>query len=222
MEFCAMNFEQARFNMVEQQVRPWDVLDPRVLELIGKVYREDFVPLEYRKLAYADIAIPIGHEQLMLPPREEGRILQALQVKTNDKVLEVGTGSGYLTTLLAYQAGSVNSVDIFSDFTTAAKSRLARLEIDNVTFYTGDASHGWDSNTTYDVICITGSFYKLPESYLLQMAIGGRLFVVEGQEPAMQAKVITRYGQQEWRAEIIYETVVPALLNSETPPAFAF
>jgi len=217
-----MNFEQARFNMVEQQVRTWDVLDPRVLKLLSEVNREDFVPLEYRKLAYADMPIPLGHQQVMLPPREEGRILQALQVKSTDRVLEIGTGSGYFTSLLAQQATSVNSVDIFPDFVSNASTRLERLELENISFSTGDASQGWDSATSYDVICITGSLYKLPESYRHQLNVGGRLFVVLGQEPNMQANLITRYGEQEWRTEILYETVVPALMNAEQPPKFAF
>lgn len=217
-----MNFEQARYNMVEQQVRTWDVLDPRVLELMGTLNREDFVPLEFRKVAYADMALPLGHEQVMLPPREEGRILQALQIKPTDKVLEIGTGSGYFTALLAQQAASVTTVDIFPDFTAAAKARLAHLELDNVTLCTGDASEGWDSETTYDVICITGSLYRLPESYKQQLAVGGRLFVVMGQEPAMKAELLTHYNKQEWGRNVLFETVVPALVNAVYPPVFTF
>lgn len=217
-----MNFEQARFNMVEQQIRPWDVLDPRVLALMSELPREDFVPLEYRKLAYADISIPLGNEQVMLPPREEGRILQALQIKATDRVLEIGTGSGYFTALLAHQAAQVDSVDIFPEFTHAARVRLERFEFNNVSLLTGDASHAWDADTTYDVICITGSFFQLPDSYRYQMNMGGRLFVIEGCEPAMRAKLITRYAQHEWFSEILFETVTPALINSKKPPAFEF
>lgn len=217
-----MNFEQARYNMVEQQVRTWDVLDARVLELMSKLNREDFVSLEHRKVAYADMALPIGNEQVMLPPREEGRILQALQVKPSDKVLEIGTGSGYFTALLAQQAASVTTVDIFPDFTAAAQARLAHLDLQNVTFCTGDASEGWDSDTSYDVVCITGSFYVLPESYKQQLATGGRLFVVLGQQPTMKAKLLTHYNKQEWGTEVLYETVVPALINAVYPPSFTF
>ncbi len=218
-----MNIEKARFNMVEQQVRPWDVLDGRVLDLMASLPREQFVPAEYAGLAFADVRIPLGHGQEMLPPREEGRILQALDVQPGDTALEIGTGSGYLTALLASSARHVYSVDITPEFVTSAQSKLNNLGLGNkVTLEVGDASAGWDHYGPYDVIAITGSLVKVPDSLRRSLKIGGRMFCIEGDLPAMTAKLITRTGDQSWTETCLFETVVPRLINAPQSPQFQF
>lgn len=214
--------ENARFNMIEQQIRPWDVLDQQVLDLIAEVRRIDFVPEEYRGLAYADYAIPIGHGQTMMHPVVEGRLLQALSLHPTDAVLEVGTGSGYLTALLAKAARHVYSVDIFPDFRDAAEERLALYGIHNVTLETGDAAQGWDRHGLYDVIVIGGSLSELPDSFLRSMNRGGRLFAVLGQAPVMEAVLVRRIGDEQWSKEVLFETALPPLINAPVRPRFIF
>jgi protein-L-isoaspartate(D-aspartate) O-methyltransferase len=214
--------ENARFNMIEQQIRPWDVLDQQVLDLIAEVRRIDFVPEEYRGLAYADYAIPIGHGQTMMHPVVEGRLLQALSLHPTDAVLEVGTGSGYLTALLAKAARHVYSVDIFPDFRDAAEERLALYGIHNVTLETGDAAQGWDRHGLYDVIVIGGSLSELPDSFLRSMNRGGRLFAVLGQAPVMEAVLVRRIGDEQWSKEVLFETALPPLINAPARPRFIF
>ncbi len=217
-----MNVEQARFNMIEQQIRPWDVLDDRVLSLLTEVPRERFVPESERKLAFADVAIPLDHGQFMMPPRVEARALQALAVGQNDTVLEIGTGSGYLTALLASLAKHVFSVDIFSDFTTSAETKLATAGIKNVTLETGDAANGWEQHAPYDVIAVTGSCPVLPSSFQKMLKIGGRLFVIVGDAPIMEALLIARTSENAWSRESLFETEVPPLLNIAKPQKFIF
>ena len=222
MEQSMVDLEQARHNMVEQQIRPWNVLDNQLLDLISGLPRDRFVPEEYRSLAYADTHIPIGHSQFMMPPREEARMLQALRIQPSDTVLEIGTGSGYCTALMAQLAYKVYSVDIISEFIESAKERTQELGLDNIEFEEGDAVTGWPHHKPYDVIAITGSFYKLPKTYKRHLPIGGRLFCIVGQEPAMKAKLITRLDEDRWHEEVLFETVLPYLINAKRPEQFEF
>lgn len=212
-----MNLKQARFNMVEQQVRPWEVLDQQVLDRLAAVPREDFVPPAFRNLAYADIQIPIGHGQIMLPPNIEGRLLQALALKASDTVLEIGTGTGYLTAVMAGLADHVWSVDIFPEL-----QRLAEYHRKNISLEVGDAACGWPKGGTFDAIAITGSLPALPKAFLEALKPGGRLFAVLGRSPVMEAVRITRMGEQEWSREGLFETVIPPLLHNEPRPIFTF
>jgi len=221
-----MDYNQARFNMVEQQVRPWDVLDPRVLNVIGNIPRELFTPEACRNLAYADARIPLGrfedHEASMMNPVVEGRLLQSLAISEEDTVLEIGTGSGYLTACLATLARHVDSVDIDPAMTAMAEKHLAALEIDNVTLSTGDASHSWDQKQVYDAIAITGSMQEIPDFYMKALKEGGRLFVITGDAPVMHAHLVTRTGRNEWSDEVLFETCIEPLVHAEKPATFIF
>ena len=215
-----MNMEQARFNMIEQQIRTWDVLDQGVLDLLARVPREDFVPLSYRNLAFADTHIPLGHGQVMMPPKLEARLIQSLNIKHEDVILEIGTGSGYLTALLASLGRHVFSVDICDEFTASAQRRLAEHDITNVTLETGDAALGWDKHGPYDIIAITGSLPIYSEKFQQSLNLGGRLFAVFGTAPAMEALLITRRGALRWVSESLFETSLPPLINAPHPPSF--
>ena len=214
--------ERARFNMVEQQIRPWEVLDTRVLDLLHVVKREEYVPEAHVKLAFADLEIPIGHGEKMLSPKLEARILQELGVGANDRILEVGTGSGYLTALLASQGGHVYSIDCIEEFTRSAGAQLARHGITNVTLEIGDAARGWDKHGPYDVIVLTGSTPVLAESFQQSLNPGGRLFVVVGEAPAMDARLITWAGAGAYGTASLFETCVPALRNAPQRTRFTF
>jgi len=217
-----MELEQARYNMIEQQIRPWDVLDQKVLDLVGRLAREDFVPDAYRNLAYADISVPIGHDQLMMPPKVEARMLQALELHPTDRALEIGTGSGYVTALLAMAAWHVDSVDIFEDLQNSANARIQKHKLDNVSLAVGDASQGWNDHGLYDVIAITGSLPELPIVFQQALNRGGRLFAVVGEAPVMEAVLIRRVGEKEFSREVLFETVVPALEHAMAPSKFVF
>ena len=217
----AFNFEQARHNMIEQQIRPWDVLDQQVLDTLARVPREDFVPERYRNLAFSDVAIPLGHGEFMFKPTVEGRLLQALAVKPSDLVLEVGTGSGYLTACLARLATSVVSVDIVADFTDAARSKLKTHGAANVVLHTGDASRGW-SGHRYDAIAVTGSVADVADDWRQSLRLGGRLFIVAGKPPIMEALLITRTGEREWLRESLFDTELLPLRNVAPTKAFVF
>lgn len=215
-----MNFEQARFNMVEQQVRTWDVLDQRVLNVIGGVPRDRFVPAEYRLLAYADTDIPLPGGQHMMPPRVEARMLQALQPKTGDRVLEIGTGSGYVTALLAALGARVTSVEIDPALHASAQATLAAEGAGNATLARGDGLHGWLDGAPWDAIAVTGSLPVFDPALQQQLAIGGRLFVIVGEEPAMEAVTVTRVGENEFARESMFETVIAPLRGASAPPRF--
>ena len=217
-----MNFEQARRNMVEQQVKPWEVFDARVLTLFGTVQREDFVPVRYRKVAFADMLIPLDHGEVMMKPVVEGRMLQAVDVRPEETVLEVGTGSGYITACLAQLAGEVVSVDIHASFTEGASRRLAEQGIDNVELSTGDVMRGWQPERAHDVVVITGSVPEIPDAFTGWVNPGGRLFCITGESPAMEAVLLTRLDATEWRRESLFETDLPLLVNSVKPPEFEF
>ena len=217
-----MELKAALFNMIEQQIRPWDVLDQGVLDLIAELPREDFVPEPYRSLAYADTGIPLGHGQVMMHPKIEARLLQALDLDATDSVLEVGTGSGYLTALLARAAHHVYSVEIIPHFQLQAQSKLAVHGIDNVTFEVGDAARGWPKHGLYDAIAITGSLPELPASFLQSLNRGGRLFAVVGTAPIMEAVLVRRVGDSEWSRESLFETDLPRLINAPVSARFVF
>jgi protein-L-isoaspartate(D-aspartate) O-methyltransferase len=216
------DIEQARFNMIEQQIRTWEVLDSQVLDLLSKVPREAFVPAQYHGLAFADLEIPIGHGQYMLSPKMEARILQSLNLTKSDKVLEIGTGSGYLTALLATLAKEVVSVDIHADLSHAAQTRLDESMIKNVSLHIGDGSNGWVLHAPYDVIVFTGSLALPPMAAQAQLNVGGRLFAVIGQEPVMEATLVTRVSTEDYRQETLFETVLPPLANAAQPERFHF
>ncbi len=218
----ALNLEEARFNMIEQQIRPWDVLDDQVLETLASTPREDFVPQRYRALAFSDLSVPLPHDQVMMPPKLEGRLLQSLLLRPTDSVLEIGTGSGYLTACLAKLGGSVHSVDIFADFIEEAENKLAAHGISNVTFENTDAANGLDTPQRYDAIAVTGSLPILHRGYHELLNPGGRLFVIVGKPPIRQALLITRTGEEEWREESLFETSIPPLINAPQPEAFRF
>jgi protein-L-isoaspartate(D-aspartate) O-methyltransferase len=217
-----MDFERARFNMIEQQIRTWEVLDQRVLELLSKVPREDFVPEAYRALAFVDMEIPIGHGEKMLQPKVEARMLQELTVGPQDHILEVGTGSGYMTALLASVAAHVYSVDIQPEFTRSAALKLAAHGIGNITLDTGDAARGWDKSGPYDVILLTGSVPILPESFKASLKVGGRLLAVVGEAPVMEAQLITNVGGGAYNAVGLFETCIAPLKNALHPERFVF
>lgn len=217
-----MDIERARHNMIEQQIRPWEVLDQRVLDLLLEVKREDYVPPVYRSLAFVDMEIPIGHGERMWPPRLEARVLQALDLKKGDRVLEVGTGSGYLTALLASLAGEVVSVEIVPELHEEAGKKLAAHGYTNIRLVLGDAARGFAEAAPYDAIVLTGSTPVLPEALPQQLAIGGRLFAVVGDAPAMRAQRIVRLGESAWHAETLFETEIAPLRNACQPERFVF
>jgi protein-L-isoaspartate(D-aspartate) O-methyltransferase len=217
-----MNFDQARFNMVEQQIRPWEVLDPRVLSLLETIHREDFVPVRYRKLAFADIAVPLDHGQVMMRPKIEARMLQALDLQEDETVLEIGTGSGFITACLASLAKRVVSVEIFEDLHRVALEDLEDKGMLNVELFVGDAMNGWQPEQAHDVVVVTGSVPEVPEQFKGWVNPGGRMFVITGESPAMEAKLLKRLDVTQWAEESLFETDLPRLINAEPPPEFEF
>lgn len=217
-----MNIEQARFNMVEQQIRPWDVLDQQVLDLLLEVRREEFVPEQYRALAFVDMEIPLGHGEVMLAPKLEARILQELAIKKTDRILEVGTGSGYFTALLAHLGAHVYSVDIIPEFVAGARAKLAAHGISNVTLAEGDAARGWGRQAPYDVIALTGSVPSLAAAFQEDLTPGGRLFAIIGDPPVMEATLITCVSAGVYNSVPVFETCVAPLRNAPHPARFVF
>lgn len=215
-----VNLEQARFNMIEQQIRPWEVLDQTVLDTIAAVPREAFVPEKYRNLAFSDLNVPLPHGECMMSPKLEARMLQALAVQPAESVLEIGTGSGYVTALLASLARHVFSVDIHNDFLDSAAQKLRAHHLVNVQLEEGDAAQGWPSHAPYDVIAVTGSLPMLPEYFQQSLKIGGRLFVIVGDSPVMEAMLITRLSDSEFQREGLFETDLPPLRNALQPNRF--
>ncbi|MES9823416.1 MAG: protein-L-isoaspartate O-methyltransferase [Candidatus Thiodiazotropha endolucinida] len=220
----ASSFEKARFNMVEQQIRPWEVLDPRVLSLMESLPREHYVPQSYRDLAYADIEVPIGQGQQMMFPRIEARLMQALAIQPTDKVLEVGTGSGYLTACLANLAQEVVSIDFHNEFTEQAKEKLGQQGIRNITLINGDALADPLEEGPFDAIAVTGSLptSQQAEIFRQQLNVGGRLFVVIGTAPVMECMLITRHADKIFQEESILETELAPLINAPAPVVFEF
>ena len=217
-----MNIEQARFNMIEQQIRPWEVLEQRVLSLMAEVPREDFVPIAYRQLAFADINIPLAHDQVMMSPKLEGRLLQSLMLTPQDTVLEIGTGSGYLTALLSKLVTHVDSVDIFADVIATAQEKLDALNINNVSLHVADAIKGWNTDIKYDVIVLTGSVPLLESQFDQQLKKGGCLFAIVGNAPIMQAQLINRIDSNNLNTEVLFETSIPPLIGASNPNHFIF
>ena len=215
------NMEQARFNMIEQQIRPCEVFDDRILELLKHVRREQFVPAGMKELAFAEIEMPLGHGASMWLPTLEARAVQELRLLHGDKVLEVGTGSGYLTALLSALAGHVTSVEIVPELSAMAGRNLASLQRSNVTLETGDAAGGWGSGT-YDAIVLTGSVPVLPDAFRNSLNVGGRLFAIVGDAPVMEAMLITRVAPDVFETANIMETCVAPLQNAAQPERFVF
>ncbi len=217
-----MNLEQTRFNMVSQQIRTWNVLDDNVLDLLYKIKREEFVPAENCAMAFVDMEIPLGYGQVMLTPKMEARILQELHVKKTDKILEVGSGSGYLTALLANQSAHVYSVEFVPELKMLAENNLKAHEITNVTIEQGDAARGWPKNEPYDVIVLTASTPVLPDTFQKSLNPGGRLFAIVGEDPVMEALLITCVTPGEFTATKLFETNTAPLINALQPTRFSF
>lgn len=217
-----MDIEQSRYNMVEQQIRPWDVLDQDVLDLLFKVRREDFVPEAHRALAFVDMEIPLGHGQAMWTPKLEARAIQELTLHPDDRVLEIGTGSGYLTALLASRAAEVVSVDIVPEFTAAATQKLRAHGFTQVSLHTGDAARDWPDASGFDVIILTGSTPLLSDAFKRRLRVGGRLFAIVGEAPVMQAQLVTCTAPGAFRSITLFETCIAPLFNAPQPAAFVF
>ncbi|MBN2646231.1 MAG: protein-L-isoaspartate O-methyltransferase [Thiotrichales bacterium] len=215
-----MNFDQARFFMVEQQIRPWDVLDPKILDLLMDTPRHLFVCEAQQALAYSDIELPIGEGEAMMAPKIEGKLLQALALTETDHVLEVGTGSGYMTALLASMAQEITTIELHRSLQDKAKSRLQAF--DNITFHLGDASQDWDDGKTYDAIILTGAVAEVPQAFQQKLRVGGRLILVCGRSPAMSAQLITRVTETQFSCESLFETDLKYLTNSQPKKTFSF
>ena len=217
-----MNIEQARFNMIEQQIRPWNVLDDDVLHLLAVVKREDFVPLAHKALAFVDMEIPIGHGQCMLAPRVEARMLQDADVHKHEKVLEVGAGSGHMAALLAHQAQRVISLEINPDLVRMARANLQKAGIHNAEVRQFDGATGAAAEGPFDLIILSGSVAEVPQSLLAQIKVGGRLLAIVGEEPVMRATRITRSSETEFKTSTLWDTLTPALQNFPVPSHFHF
>jgi len=216
------NVEQARFNMIEQQVRPWNVENSSVLELLASVKREDFVPLAHKALAFADLEIPLPGGQAMLPPRLQARLLQDLALQPTDKVLEIGTGSGYTTALMARQAQRVLSLEINPDIATLARANLQKANITNVEVRVADGAAGAAADAPFDAILLGGSVTEVPQALLSQLKVGGRLIAVVGNEPIMHAMLIERTSQTHYKTTEKWDSNAPRLKNFPEPSAFKF
>ena len=224
MAAAAMNTEQARFNMIEQQIRPWNVLDPEVLKLLSVVKREDFVPADKRDLAFADLEIPLGAVpgQTMLAPKIEARMLQELGLKATDTVLEIGTGSGYMAALLAAKAEFVYTVEIDPALVELARQNLAKAGVANVCVDIGDGAQGWSLYAPYDAIVVSASTPVLPDALRRQLKIGGRLVAIVGELPAMQVLLVTRTDENAFNSDVVFETVAAPLVNATQRDKFVF
>lgn len=217
-----MNLEQARFNMIEQQIRPWNVLDSDVLHLLSVVKREGFVPLVYRALAFVDMEIPLGHGQCMLAPRVEARMLQDAAVQKHEKVLEIGTGSGYMVALLAHRAQRVISLEINPELAQMARANLQKAGIHNADVRQADGAKGAPAEGPFDVIMLSGSVAEVPPALLAQLRVDGRLIAIVGSEPVMRATIVTRSGEAEFKTSQPWDTLAPRLLNFPEPSRFLF
>jgi protein-L-isoaspartate(D-aspartate) O-methyltransferase len=217
-----MNIEQARFNMIEQQIRPWEVLDQGVLSLLAAVRREDFVPPAYRALAFVDTEVPLPEGQCMLAPRVEARLLQELRLLAHDRVLEVGAGSGYMAALMAHQAQRVATLEMRPALAAMARANLQRAGIANATVIEADASAGRAAQAPFDAILLSGSVAEVPPALLAQLEIGGRLAAIVGQEPMMRAVLVTRVADQQFKRVDLFDTVAPRLDGFGEPKRFRF
>jgi protein-L-isoaspartate(D-aspartate) O-methyltransferase len=221
-----MNVEQARFNMIEQQIRPWEVLDPDVLTLLAVMKREDFVPAAQRSLAFVDMMVPLREGgaagQCMLEPKLEARLLQELKLQRHEKVLEVGTGSGYMAALLAHRAQQVFTLELVPELVELAKANLKRAGLMNVTVRQGDGALGLAGEAPFDAIVLSGSVPSVPQALLEQLKVGGRLAAIVGQQPMMRATLYTRTGERDFSEHVLFDTVAPRLLSFPEPTRFSF
>jgi len=215
------NIEQARFNMVEQQIRSWEVLDSRVLDVLRDVPREDYVPARYRKLAFADLRLPLSQGQVMMKPLEEGRMLQAMDIQPGQRVLEVGTGSGFVAACLSALGADVLSIDLHQELADSARSRFKRLGVERVEVECEDAL-GFEPTTGFDRVLITASAGEVPARFKEWVGVGGLLFVVRGNSPAMEAVCLQRLDTDRWHADSLFETDLPRLIGAEDQPTFEF
>ncbi len=218
----ASNFDLARENMVEHQIRPWDVVEPNVLDTLASIKRDAFVPAALQNLAYADTAIPLNENAYMMHPVVEGRLLQALDIQARDEILEIGTGSGYLTACLAHMGAHVDSYEIDADLASKAEDTLHKQHIYNVNIIAEDGVSNFTSRKTYNVIAITGSMSDVSEAHKQALAVGGRLFVITGDAPAMSAHLITRTDANNWTDKTLFETVVAPLQHATKDEIFSF
>jgi protein-L-isoaspartate(D-aspartate) O-methyltransferase len=217
-----MNIEQARFNMIEQQIRPWNVLDTDILDLLHVVKREQFVPAAFQNLAFADVEIPLPGGEAMMTPKLEARALQELGLRKHETVLEIGTGSGYMAALMAHRAAKVTTVEINPQIKELAEKNLAKAGISNVTVELGNGAQGWDKGTQFDVIVISGALEVLPEAFLQQVKVGGRIAAIVGEPPAMEFNIITRTGENAWNTVKVFETNVKYLSGAPAVSHFQF
>ncbi|MBT9504415.1 MAG: protein-L-isoaspartate O-methyltransferase [Burkholderiaceae bacterium] len=217
-----MNIEQARFNMIEQQIRPWDVLDQTVLALLAAVRREDFVPPAYKGMAFMDTEVPLGGGRFMLAPRLEARLLQELKLQRHEKVLEVGTGSGFMAALLGHKAQQVISLESDAGLASSASDKLKRAGLSNVTVRQMDGSNGLNGEAPFDAIVLSGSVAEIPDALLQQLKVGGRLIAIRGEEPVMRAVLVTRLAERDFRTVELFDTIAPRLQGFEEASRFSF
>ena len=221
-----MNIEQARFNMIEQQIRPWDVLDPGVLSLLAVVRREQFVPAAFRSMAFMDTEVPLVAEgadgQVMLAPRVEARLLQEAHVQRHERVLEIGTGSGFMAALLAHKAQAVTTLERVPALAQQASANLRHANIANVTVKVADGAGGDPTAAPYDVIMLSGSVAAVPQALVDQLKTGGRLLAIVGQEPVMRALRLTKLADNSLQTEVLFDTVAPRLAGFDEPTRFHF
>ncbi len=217
-----MNTQCTRTNMIKQQLRTGDVLNEKILHLYDNMNRDEFVPESFKPFAYTDMQIPLPHLQRMMTPLEEAKILQSLDLKGHEVILEVGTGSGFLTALLSRLCKKVISIDYFSDFSTMAQEKLAAFQCTNVELITGDGCEGWPDKAPYDVILFSGAIESLTDSQRLQLLPGGKLFAIVGQEPIMQGQLHTLDHENHWQTDVVFETSIPPLINKSKLPNFVF
>ena len=217
-----MNIEQARFNMIEQQIRPWDVLDPAVLALLAVVRREDFVPPAYAALAFVDTEVPLPGGQCMLAPRVEARLLQELAVQKHERVLEVGAGSGHMAALLAHRAQHVTTLEIDPALARMATANLKRAAVMNATVLQADGARGLPAEAPFDAILLSGSVAEVPQALLAQLKVGGRLAAIVGQQPVMRATLVTRNSEHGFASVELFDTVAPRLSGFGEPARFSF
>lgn len=217
-----MNYEQARFNMIEQQIRPWNVLDQDVLDLLATVKREDFVPAAYRAMAFTDIELPLGEGRCTLPPRIEARLLQELKVARHEKVLEIGTGSGFVAAMLGHRAQRVVTLESDAELARQATEKLRRAGASNVAVREADGVQGLAGEAPFDAILLSGSVPEVPAQLLGQLKVGGRLLAIVGDEPVMRATLVTRITESEYKSVELFDTVAARLPGFTPVSAFEF
>lgn len=217
-----MNVEQARTNMVDQQIRSWEVLDSRVLEVLREVPREAFVPARHRKIAFSDLRIPLGHDQMMMKPIEQGRLLQGMALRGDDEVLEIGTGSGFLTACLAKLSKAVTSIEIIGDLAEQANANLEGHGANNIDLHIGDVLEAGFDDGAFNVMVVTASVASIPDQFVRWLRPGGRMFIVRGKAPAMEALAVTRSESGRLAEQSLFDTNLPRLIGAEDAPVFSF